>query len=125
MNAELCKKSIHDLRVMAQAFGISNIFEQTAERLAQEIELKQQNLVPPKVPLPPKPEYDARLMTKAPSRRSSAVDITNLLEPYIKMGLKLKFSEEQWFMAHGIKTDEGTIRMPLRHVLDCARKMML
>lgn len=125
MNEELRKKSIHDLRVMAQAFGVNEIFEKDAARLIQEIELKQEKIfTPPVVELPFKPEYDARLMTKPPSRRSSPNEITDLLEPYIKIGLKLRLDEERWYMVCGAKTDEGTIRMPLRHVLECARRIM-
>ena len=123
-NIELRHKSIHELRGMAQAFGISDIFEKDAIKLSQEIELKQQSLIPPPVVLPPRPEYDSRLMTKPPSRRASMGDITDLLEPYIMRGLKLTFDEEHWFMANGVKNDTGTIRMPLRHVLDAARRVM-
>ena len=121
---ELRKESIHKLRTMAQAFGVTDIFEKDAVRLAQEIELKQQTLIPPPIVLPPKPEYDARLMTKPPARRSSMDEILDLLEPYIIRGLKVTFDNEDWAMANGVKTDCGTIRMPLKTVLECARKVM-
>lgn len=121
---ELRKKSVHDLRVMAQAFGITEIFEKDAVHLAQEIELKQQTLSPPPVPLPPKPEYDARLMTLIPSAMGSAVEITELLSAHIALGLKLSFDMESWRMAHGKKEDHGTLRMPLRNILICADKVL-
>ncbi len=117
-------ESIHKLRGMAQAFGITDIFEKDAIHLAQEIELKQQKLVPPPIALPPRPEYDARLMTKPPSKQSTPMAITTLLEPHIKMGLKLRFDNEHWFMASGIKNDTGTLRMGLRHILDAAERVM-
>ena len=123
-NIELRHKSIHELRGMAQAFGISDIFEKDAIKLSQEIELKQQKLIPPPVVLPPRPEYDSRLMTKLPGKRASMDEILDLLEPYIMRGLKITFSEETWSMANGIKNDTGTIRMPLKHVLDAARRVM-
>lgn len=110
---------------MAQAFGVTDIFEKDTQHLIQEIEIKQQKIFkPPAVTLPLKPEYDGRLMTKPPSRRSSMMDITELLEPHIMLGLKLSFSEERWQMAFGKKTDDGTLRMPLRHVLHCAERIM-
>lgn len=122
---ELRKKSIHDLRVMAQAFGINDIFEKDANHLVQEIELKQQNICKPALPdLPPKPDYDARLMTKPPSRRSSPIEVTELLKPYITLGLKVRLDEERWYFSFANKTDEGTLRMPLRTVLECAAKVM-
>lgn len=110
---------------MAQAFGVTDIFEKDHAHLLQEIELKQQTILKPALPdLPPKPEYDARLMTKPPARRSSVLEITEMLAPYVKMGLKLSFDEEHWYMAHGKKNDQGTIRMPMRTVLQCAEKVM-
>lgn len=124
MDQELRKKSVHDLRTIAQSFGVTDIFEKDAVHLAQEIELKQQKLIPPPLVLPPPPDYDARLMTKPPARRSSMSEITDLLAPYIKIGLKLTFDNEHWYMHSGVKNDCGTIRMPLRNILDCAVKVM-
>jgi hypothetical protein len=125
MANELRYKSIHDLRGMAQAFGITDIFEKDVIRLSQEIELKQKELIPAPVPLPPRPEYDARLMDKPPGRRASMEEMLDLLEPYIIRGLKVTFDEEHWFMHSGVKNDTGTIRMPLKHVLEAARKVMI
>lgn len=124
MPDELRKKSLHDLRVIAQSFGITDIFEKDAVHLQQEIELKQQKLIPPPRPLPPRPEYDARLMTKPPARKSDMKIITELLEPYIKIGLKLRFTEENWFMDYGVKNDTGSLRIPPRHILNCAERLM-
>lgn len=121
---ELRHESIHKLRSIAQAFGITDIFEKNAILLSQEIELKQQKLIPPPTILPPKPEYDARLMDKPPSKRANMNDIVDMLEPYIIRGLKINFDEEHWFMANGVKNDTGTIRMPLKHVIEAARRVM-
>lgn len=124
MVAELRNKSIHDLRVIAQSFGVTDIFEKDAIHLAQEIELKQQRLIPPPPVIIPKPEYDARLMTKPPARRSTTIAATELLAPYIQRGLKLSFTEETWSMAFGTKNDCGSLRMPLRNMIICAQKVM-
>jgi len=121
---ELRQKSIHELRGIAQSFGITDIFEKDAVRLAQEIELKQVKLVPPPPILPEKPQYDARLMTKPPARISKPMEITELLEPYIVLGLKVRMDEERWYFAYGEKTDEGPLRMPPRNILICAEKIM-
>lgn len=120
----LQKKSLTELRGMAQAFGIPDLFQKDKFQLIQAIELKQQGMAPaPKIEIP-KPEYDARLMTKAPSRKSSQPEIESLLIPHVNRGMHLKFDEERWYMSFGKKTDEGTIRMPLRTVLHCANKVM-
>lgn len=122
----LRKKSIHELRVMAQAFGVHDVFEKDHAHLVQEIELKHAPTIAPKINLPPMPTYDARLMTKPPSKRSSAEELVPMMEPYIALGLKLSFDDngERWFMVWSKRTDEGTMRMPLKSVVECARRMM-
>lgn len=126
MVADLRTKSVHDLRIIAQSFSVADIFEKDAVHLAQEIELKQQKLIPPPVILPPQPEYDARLMTKLPANRASPMEVTDLLTPYLEMGMKLSFDEnaEHWTMSSGKKADTGTLRMPLRAILHCAAKVV-
>ena len=124
MNPELLKKSVHDLRIMAQAFGVTDIFEKDQKHLIQDIELKQMNAVAPPLELPPRPQYDGRLMTASPSQISSPEEIVDLLEPHIKMGLHLSFQEEHWFMRFSKREDSGTLRQPLRNILICAEKLM-
>ena len=124
MNPELLKKSVHDLRIMAQAFGVTDIFEKDQNRLIQDIELKQQNSFTPPVQLPPRPAYDGRLMTATPSQTSSPLELTELLEPHIILGLKLWFQDEHWFMKCGKREDSGTLRQPLRTILGCAEKVL-
>ena len=124
MNPELLKKSVHDLRIMAQAFGVTDIFEKDHKQLAQDIELKQQNTFTPKVELPPRPAYDGRLMTSTPSETSSPLELTELLEPHIALGLNLSFQDEHWFMRFGKREDSGTLRQPLRNILTCAENVM-
>lgn len=120
----LDKKSIHELRSIAQSFGISDIFEKDYNVLAQEIRDKQLEIVSPAPLLPEPPKYDSSLMTKAPSSQASPEEIVNLLENHIKQGLIVNLTEERWYMSYGKKTDEGTMRMPLRTVLLCANKLM-
>lgn len=122
----LRKKSLTELRGIAQSFGVADIFQKDKPQLVQAIEMKQAGIAPaPKVEIA-KPAYDARLMTKPPSRRSDQQEVEELLQPYIQRGLLLSFDEhgERWFMRFDKKTDEGTMRMPLRHVLLCANKVM-
>lgn len=122
----LRERSIHELRGMAQAFGVNDIFEKDAAHLIQEIELRQVKLVPPATPLPPLPQYDARLMNKPPSKRSMPDDVVTLLAPYITQGLRFTMDDnaETWTMQRGKVVDTGTMRMPMRHLLDAARRVM-
>lgn len=123
--AFLKQKSLTELRGIAQSFGISDIFSKTNIQLAQEIELKQQKLIPPVAPPIPKPEYDARLMTRPPSKTSNQDDIIALLKDHISRGLHVTFPEpDKWEMRFGNKNDSGTTRMPLRTILNCANAVL-
>lgn len=124
MSSALRDKSLTQLRGIAQSFGVADIFSKDKALLIQAIESKQQALAPiPKVEIP-KPEYDARLMSKPPAKRSDADELEKLLRPYIERGLKFTTTEEQWFMSYDKKRDQGTLRMPLRAVLRCADEIM-
>lgn len=121
----LHKKSIHDLRAIAQSYAIPDIFAKTQAQLIQAIELKQQDMVPKVDNTIMRPEYDARLMTKPPARLSNQATIMEILDEHIKRGLHITFPEpERWHMQWGKKEDTGTIRMPLRTVLKCAENIM-
>ena len=118
-------KSLHQLRAIAQGYGVPDIFAKDMNQLIQAIELKQIDMVPDVAPPIPRPEYDARLMSKPPSKSSNQSDILALLEPHIQRGLHITFPElERWHMRHGKKEDTGTTRMPLRVVMDCADRIM-
>lgn len=117
-------KSLTALRGIAQSYSIPDIFQKDELQLRQAIELKQQDMTPqPKIEIP-KPEYDARLMNRPPAKRSDEKVAMDLLQPYIARGLHVRFDEECWYMSLGKKNDSGTIRMPLRVLLDRADRMM-
>lgn len=120
----LSDKSLTQLRGIAQSLDIPNIFQKDKAHLIQAIELKQSASIPlPAIDIP-KPEYDARLMTKPPSKKSEVTEIEKLLAPYVERGLKVRFEDERWFFSYNKKTDEGTLRMPMRQVLRCAEKLL-
>lgn len=118
-------KSIHELRQMAQAFGVSgDLFSMGAPQLVQAIEQRQQAMLPEPAVAISRPEYDARLMTKAPSRTSSVAEIVDILKPYTERGLHLEFMEDDWRMRWADREDTGTIRQPLRVILGCAERII-
>lgn len=122
----LSSKSLIELRGIAQSFDIPDLFQKDRNQLLQAIALKQEALIPaPRIAIP-KPEYDARLMTKPPSKKANIDEIKQLLSGHIARGLRVDFDEnqERWMLAYRKKTDEGTIRMPMRIVLRCADKVM-
>lgn len=121
LTQSLAKKSIHELRAMAQAFGVTDIFEKDAVHLIQEIELKH---APQPIALAQLPQI--HFVHADPDAHAGAAVIVELLEPFIKVGLKLSFTDdgERWMMKYGKRDDEGTMRMPVRVVLECAKRIM-
>lgn len=118
-------KSIHELRAIAQTFGIDDIFSKDVHMLAQSIEIVRNDMIPkPKVEIP-KAEYDSRLMTRPPSKRSDQENILKLLDGHIKLGLRVNFPDnESWEMYIGKKTDCGSMRTSLRVLIQCADRLM-
>ena len=117
-------KSLTQLRSIAQSFGVSDIFSKNELQLRQDIQLKQQDLQPKQSITIHQPPYDARLMTRAPSKRATRAEIEEALKEHIALGLKLSFTEENWRMSFGVKNDTGTIRMPIRTAIYCANQLM-
>lgn len=122
----LRSKSITELRGIAQAFGIADIFTKDAIQLIQEIEAKQNKDFAPAAPVVVAAvnEYDARLMTRPPSRRSDVDAAQEVLAPFVAAGLHVKYDAERWYMSYKGRTDEGTLRMPLRTMIVCAERIM-
>lgn len=120
----LRKKSLTDLRAIAQSYSIPDMFQKTDIQLIQAIEDKQTEMLPKAVIEIPKPEYDARLMDKPPARLSDRGLVEELLAPHVSKGLHLSFDEERWYIKFGKKTDEGSLRMPARSILNCANNVL-
>lgn len=120
----LDKKSLVELRGIAQSFGIEGIFQMDAIQLRQAIELKQQGLSKKEEVVIPKPAYDARLMTETPGKICGREEVEDSLVPYVQRGLHVRFDDERWYFSRGKKTDEGTLRMPLRIILKCAEAVI-
>lgn len=120
-------KSMHELRLIASSYDIADVFSKSQTQLIDAIRLKQagdiEGLRPPP---PPKPEYDARLMTQRPSNYVTKEEVLALLQPLISVhGLHITFPEpERWHMSCGKKEDSGSMRMPLRVIYGCAAKVV-
>jgi len=118
-------KSLHQLRAIAQGYGISDIFAKTDIQLRQEIAIKQADALPkPSIP-PVMPQYDARLMTKPPAKITTEAALLEVLKPHIDRGLRVTFpGPEEWHMSWDRKEDTGTMRQPLKTVIGCAERLM-
>ena len=116
---------LYKLRAIAQGYGIPDIFQKTDIQLRQAIEIKQNEVAPKVAPVQVAIPYDARLMTKPPSKKSAKHELLVMLQHLVERGLEVTFpNEEEWHMRMGKKEDMGTMRQPLKNVLECASRLM-
>lgn len=120
------KKSITELRGLAQSIGCKYSWSDEKNILIQKIQLKQNEALPkPKIEIKYEQPNDQRLRTLPPSKVSDEQTIREMLEPLIAIGLKFDVIGNEWFMRHGIKEDSGNLRQPPRHILRAAERIML
>ena len=118
----LVSKSLTQIRGIAQSYGIKDIFTKEKFQLLDEINTKQQAMVPqPKFAHPP---YDARLMTRPPSKSVRANEILAMLQNHMDRGMKFSCDEEHWYMHFNNKDDHGSLRMPMKTLLRCADRIL-
>lgn len=117
-------KNITDLRQIAISFGVKDVFGLSREELEAGIIAAQEEMARPARVELVKPEYDARLMNKPPSKRVNPDELRVILGAYVLAGLELSFDAEMWYMELGERTDQGSLRMPMSAVLRCAQKLI-
>ncbi len=120
----MSKKTMTEIRALAQSMGCDWKWGDDRNALEQKIKLKQTDMLPlPELPRPFVPD-DQRTRTRPPSKVSDEMMITEMLKPYIALGLYVKFENGMFQMKHGAKTDSGTLRQPPRVIVDCARRLL-
>lgn len=118
-------KSIIELRSIAQGLGITIQFSDGKEELVRKIDNGLDKQLPPSPSLPPNVPTDMTLRTRPPSKNVTQVAIMDKMTPLIARGLKVTFPcEDQWHFAFGKRSDSGTLRMPMRVVIECANNVM-
>lgn len=120
----LASKSLTELRSIAQSFDIPDIFSKDQLQLAQAIEMKQQNMLPPPVVEVSKPEYDARLLTKPPAKKTDEQLLREYGAPYESRGIKITYDDECWYAVFGKRNDQGTLRMPPKVFIRCLDRLL-
>jgi len=118
-------KSLTELRGMYSAMGGNVNFSDTKTVLVTKINLRISDRMPkPEVIQTAVPE-DQRLRTVAPAANMDQAEVVATLQPLIDAGLRLTFpAHDQWMMQHLNKTDSGSLRVPLRVIVGCAREVM-
>lgn len=108
----LVDKTLTEIRELAQSLGVQDIFGKTRKKLEQEINNKQL----------PEPVQSEPVQIDIIAAQELPVD--DVLKPFIARGLHYMVQENRWYMAHGARTDEGSIDMPIAHIVRCAEKIM-
>lgn len=123
--AQLEDRSLTELRAMAQAMNAIFSFADDKNALIKIIRDCMEAKVPkPRIPDPVQPA-DTRLLIRPPRYVSTEAEIVEILLPFTLKGLIIRFpAEDQWMMTYQKREDSGTLRMPLRDVVECARRMM-
>ena len=120
------KKSITELRGIAQAIGCKYDWSDDKKIIIQKIQLKQNAALPkPVIEVRYEQPHDQRLRTLPPSKVSNEKMIRDMLAPLIAIGLKFDVTGEEWVMRYDKREDSGNMRMPPRHILRAAERMML
>ncbi len=115
----LKKKSLTELRTIAQGLGVEDIFSKSLAHLKQEIEKKHGELIPKEkivIPVEYKTLPTGNIIDKE--------ELMELLQPYIARGLKVIISDETWKFSLGKRNDSGTLRMPVRIALKKAQEIL-
>ena len=119
----MLKKSLTELRGLAQSMGVKWSFGDDHASLKQKIAQRQTDLLPPPIqPVIAQPD-DQRMRTLPPSKVSSEDMVRQLLEPYIARGLNVSFENDHFHFRYKERTDCGTLRQPPRVIVGCAARM--
>jgi hypothetical protein len=121
---ELAERSIHDLRSIAQGYGIANLFQLDKPALLQQIRLKQQDMQPKTSNVPEVAPYDGRLFGDQPLETSED-NLREVLQEHISRGLKLDFlPPDAWRLRIADREDTGTLRQPLFKIVQAADNLL-
>lgn len=113
-------KSLTELRTIAHGLGVSDIFSKAPHQLIQDIEQKNKDLIPRPSPPPPQLQF----INARATDMCDAVNLRELLQPFIDRGLSVEINDEGWKFWKGIKMDTGTLKMPLKTVLRKAQEVL-
>lgn len=117
--AALHEKTLTELRTIAHGLGVDEIFTKTPAVLIHDIEVKHSALIPKeKIVIP----VEYRLISS--TDMCDKTELLELLEPYIKRGLKVVIGEDTWRFSFGNRNDTGTLRMPIRIALKKAAEIL-
>lgn len=118
-------RSLVELRTIAQSLKVEFTLADDKERLVNSIDAMAKTRMPKLNVYAPQQPTDTRLRSKPPSRAVTQKQLTSELQKYFALGLRLSFpTEDQWIMGCGFKEDSGSMYMPLRALVNAARKVM-
>lgn len=123
--SDLESKSITELRGMYSSMGGNVNFSDSKNVLITKIGLRISDRMPKVEPIQTAVPEDQRLRTVAPAENMDQQSVLDALKPFVDAGLRLWFPEsDSWQMSFGKKMDSGSLRIPLRVIVNCAREVM-
>lgn len=127
MSSALRAKSVTALRTIADSFGVRDIFNLDKAALIQAIEAKRAYSDDKKQ----RDEIDRIvfrqkdfLSRQQPVDAPTELQVLDVLEPCLQRGLRVSFEGGRWYMECGGRTDEGSLTMPLRVIVECAGNIL-
>ena len=113
------KKTLSELRSIAQSIGIIPDFSIGKEHLLQQI----RGHVGDKIKEPIRPiEVN---ITNMPEKGMSQVQVEKALEPFKELGLVITFPDEQtWHMCCNKKEDSGSMTAGIWGIIQCAKSVV-
>ena len=117
----LIDKSMTELRSIAQALSIADIFQKSKVHLVQEIQQRGVELSPKSEP---PPQIPVRILQAHEAETCDRALLLELLQPYVDRGLKVHITDEMWRFSYKAKTDSGTLKMQMRTALKKAHEIM-
>lgn len=119
----LDKKSITELRNIAQGLGVADIFSKSRAHLLQDITIKSAAMASHDTSTQARTEYIVVQDKHGVADDASDV-LMQALKPLIDRGLRVRISDGMWHYSCAGRTDSGTLTMPIRVALKKAHEIL-
>ena len=116
----LGKKSLTELRAIAQSMGMIPRLDIGKEHLIQEI----QGHVSAKVQMPPRP-IEINIKNDSANPLVTPEQVEKAMEGFKQLGLKVSFPDKDtWELSCNERKDSGSMHIPLFAIVGCARELI-
>lgn len=118
----LANKTITELRGIAMALSVPDVFSKDKAHLVQEIQARQESATRNESKREVQQTYV--INSRGKEQCCDAEALEKILQPLKDRGLHTRYDEDRWYFRCGQKSDEGTLMMPMLTAVRCAEKIM-